>query len=244
MSKKLEGKIAVITGGNSGMGLATAKRFVEEGAYVFVTGRRQKELDEAVKVIGENVTAVQGDVANLADLERLFETVKIKKGHLDVLFTNAGVGYMAPFESFTEEMFDKTFDVNVRGTFFTIQKALPLFTKGGSIILTGSMAGNKGIQNFTVYNASKAAVRSFARSLTMELKDRKIRTNVISPGPIDTPTLAPLPKEVIQYMVSTIPLGHIGAAEEIAKAAVFLASDDSDFITGIELGVDGGLGQV
>jgi NAD(P)-dependent dehydrogenase (short-subunit alcohol dehydrogenase family) len=241
---KLAGKIALITGGSSGIGLATAQRFVAEGAYVFITGRRQAELDAAVKLIGSNVTGVQGDVANLADLDRLYSTVKQQKGRIDILFANAGVGEFAPLGSITEEHFDTTFNVNVRGTLFTIQKALPLLNDGGSIILTGSIAGVKGIPAFGVYSATKAAIRSFVRSWTSALKDRYIRANGISPGTIDTPILAPLPKEAIAQILSTVPMGRMGEPDEIAKAAVFLASDDSSYITGIELFVDGGAAQI
>jgi NAD(P)-dependent dehydrogenase (short-subunit alcohol dehydrogenase family) len=241
---KLAGKIAVITGGSSGIGLATAQRFVAEGAYVFITGRRQAELDAAVKLIGNYVTGVQGDVAKLADLDRLYETVKTEKGRLDIVFANAGGGELAPLGSITEEHFDKTFNVNVRGTLFTVQKALPLLNDGGSIILTGSIAGVKGIPAFGVYSATKAAIRSFVRSWTSDLKDRHIRANVISPGTIDTPILAPLPKEAIAQILSTVPMGRMGEPDEIAKAAVFLASDDSSYITGIELFVDGGAAQI
>jgi NAD(P)-dependent dehydrogenase (short-subunit alcohol dehydrogenase family) len=241
---KLAGKIAVITGGTSGIGLATAQRFVAEGADVFITGRRQAELDAAVKQIGSNVTGVQGDVAHLADLDRLYSTVKQQKGRIDILFANAGAGEFAPLGSITEEHFDKTFNVNVRGTLFTVQKALPLLNDGGSIILTGSIAGVKGIPAFGVYSATKAAIRSFVRSWTADLKDRHIRANVISPGTIDTPILAPLPKEAIAQILSTVPMGRMGVPDEIAKAAVFLASDDSSYVTGIELFVDGGAAQI
>ncbi len=250
MPGKLEGKVAVITGGNSGMGLATAKRFVAEGAYVFVTGRRQVELDKAVKEIGKNVTAVQGDVANLKDLDRLYATVKEQKGRIDVLFANAGRGEFAPLGTITEEHFDQTFDVNVKGLLFTVQKALPLFKDGGSIILNASIAGIKGIEAFSVYSASKAAVRSFARSWTNDLKSRKIRVNVISPGPIDTPiidTVAPTEEERNQFkagLVAAVPMGRMGTSDEIAGPALFLASDDSSFVTGVELFVDGGMAQV
>jgi NAD(P)-dependent dehydrogenase (short-subunit alcohol dehydrogenase family) len=243
-TKKLAGKVAVITGGNSGMGLATAKRFVAEGAYVFITGRRPKELDAAVKEIGRNVTGVQGDVTNLADLDRLYETVQKQKGRIDVLFANAGVGEFVGMGSITEEHFDRIMDINVKGTLFTVQKALPLFTNGGSIIMTGSVAAVKGVGNFTVYNASKAAIRSFARTWTTDLKGRNIRVNVLSPGPIDTPIMGPLPKETVAAIVSMVPMGRIGESDEIAKVAVFLASDDSSYVSGIELFVDGGLAQV
>lgn len=242
---KLEGKVTVITGATSGMALATAKMFVAEGAYVFITGRRQKELEEAVKAIGKNVTGVQGDAGNLADLDRLFATVKAQKGHIDVLFASAGVGeFNIPIGSITEEHFDKTFNVNVRGTLFTVQKALALMGEGGSIIMNGSIASIKGFPALSVYNATKAAVRSFARSWTSDLKERKIRVNVISPGTIDTGIFVGVPKEVKDQFISLIPMGRIGQPEEIASAALFLASDDSSFITGIELFVDGGTAQI
>ena len=247
---KLSGKVAVITGGNSGMGLATAKRFVAEGAYVFITGRRQAELDAAVKEIGENVTGVQGDVANLADLDRLFATVKEQKGRVDVLFANAGVGEYGRIGEITEEHFDKVFKINVKGLLFTVQKALALMPDGGSIILNASIASIKGIESFGVYAATKAAVRSFARSWTVDLKARKIRVNALSPGPIDTPIfdgLAPTGAEVAEIKKgfgAGVPLGRIGEADEIAKVAVFLASDDSSFVAGIELFVDGGMAQI
>jgi NAD(P)-dependent dehydrogenase (short-subunit alcohol dehydrogenase family) len=247
---KLDGKIAVVTGGNSGIGLATAKQFAEDGAYVFITGRRQKELDAAIKQIGQNVTAVQGDVLNLKDLDRLYETVKREKGRIDILFANAGIGEFAPLGSITEEHFDKIFDINVKGVVFTVQKALPLFQDGGSIMLNASIAGSKANPFFSVYGATKAALRSFVRSWTVELKDRKIRVNAISPGPINTPgfdSLGSTPQEneaFRQALLSMTPMGRFGEPDEVAKAASFLASDDSSFITGIELFVDGGSGQV
>jgi NAD(P)-dependent dehydrogenase (short-subunit alcohol dehydrogenase family) len=240
---KLQGKVAVITGGTTGIGLASAKLFVKEGAYVFITGRRQKELDAAVEAIGSNVTGVRGDIAKLADLDGLYERVK-KMGRIDVLFANAGVGAFVPLESITEEYFDQTFDINVKGTLFTVQKALPLLNDGASIILTGSVASVKGTPAFGVYAASKAAVRSFVRTWTSELKDRRIRSNVVSPGPVDTPIVARQPPETIARIVSTIPMGRMGEADEIARAALFLASDDSSFVTGIELFVDGGRAQI
>ncbi|MGC1305226.1 MAG: glucose 1-dehydrogenase [Caulobacteraceae bacterium] len=240
---KLKGKVAVITGGTTGIGLAAARLFVEEGAHVFITGRRQKELDEAVQAIGANVTGVQGDVANLADLDRLYEIVGAK-GRIDIVFANAGIGEIAPMGSITEDFFDKIFDINVKGVLFTVQKALPLLNDGGSIILTGSVAGVKGTPGFGVYGASKAAVRNFVRGWTVELKDRRIRSNVLSPGPIDTPIFDPMPEDVIARITSTIPMGRLGEADEVAKAALFLASDDSSFITGIELFVDGGRAQI
>jgi NAD(P)-dependent dehydrogenase (short-subunit alcohol dehydrogenase family) len=244
MPKKLEGKIAVVTGGTEGIGLATAKLFVKEGAYVFITGRRQKELDEAVKAIGSKVSGVQGDVAKLADLDRLYETVAKTKGQIDIVFANAGVGEFARFGCVTEEHFDKLFNVNVRGTLFTVQKALPLLKDGGSIILNGSSANMKGTPAFGVYAASKAAIRSFVRTWTSDLKDRHIRSNVVSPGPIDTPLTSRLPADALARIVSTIPMGRMGKPDEIAKAALFLASDDSSFVTGIELFVDGGRAQI
>ena len=237
---KLDGKVAVITAATSGMALATAKLFVEEGAYVFITGRRKDKLDEAVKAIGKNVTGVQGDASNLADLDRLYDTVKKEKGHIDILFASAGRGEFAPIGQITEQHFDDTFDLNVRGTLFTVQKALPLFTDGGSIILNGSIVSIKGFPAFGVYAASKAAVRSFARTWVNDLKDRKIRVNVISPGPIDTPALDPLGEEAKEGFKSQIPLGTLGRPEEIATTALFLASKDSSFVNGVELYVDGG----
>ena len=250
MSKKLEGKVAVITGGNSGMGLATAQRFVAEGAHVVITGRRQKELDDAVKLIGKNVTAVRGDVANLADLDRLYQVVKEKHGHVDIVFANAGMGEFAPFGQITEAHFDKLFNINVKGVLFTVQKALPLFRDGGSIILNASIVSSKGMEAFSVYSATKAAVRSFARTWTVDLKQRKIRVNTLSPGPIDTPIfdgLGETKAEVDQVkagLAAAVPLGRMGTSDEIAKVALFLASDDSSFVTGIELFVDGGMAQV
>jgi NAD(P)-dependent dehydrogenase (short-subunit alcohol dehydrogenase family) len=242
---KLKGKVAVITGATSGMALATAKLFVEEGAYVFITGRRQPQLDTAVKEIGRNVTGVQGDSGNLGDLDRLYATVKAQKGRVDILFASAGIGdFGVPIGSVTEEEFDNTFNVNVRGTLFTVQKALPLMPDGGSIILNGSIASQKGFPGLGVYNASKAAVRSFARTWTSDLKERKIRVNVISPGTIDTGIFVGRPKELKEQFISLIPMGRIGEPREIATAALFLASDDSSFITGIELFVDGGTAQV
>src|SRR6266576_1573365 len=244
MTKRLEGKTAVITGGTEGIGFATAKLFVQEGAYVFITGRRQKELDEAVKAIGTNVSGVQGDVAQLADLDRLYDTVSRVKGRIDIVFANAGVGEFVPFGSVTEEHFDKLFNINVKGTLFTVQKALPLLNDGGSIILTGSVGSVKGTPAFGVYGATKAAIRNFVRAWTVELKDRRIRSNVLSPGPTDTPIVDQQPQDAIARIVSTIPMGRMGEPDEIAKAALFLASDDSSFITGIELFVDGGRAQV
>lgn len=251
MADKLTGKVAVITGGTSGIGLATAQRFVEEGAYVFITGRRQNELDAAVKQIGKNVTGVQGDVSNLADLDRLYALVKQMKGHIDILFANAGTGEFASLGSITEEHFDKIFNSNVRGLLFSVQKALPLFNDGGSLILNASIVASKGTEAFSVYSASKAAVRSFARTWTVDLKNRKIRVNAISPGIVPTPgysnSLGMSKEQINGYAaqtVYTVPLRRVGTPDEIAKAVVFLASDDSSYITGIELAVDGGFAQI
>ncbi|MFF1834768.1 glucose 1-dehydrogenase [Streptomyces sp. NPDC058231] len=240
---KLQGKVAVITGGTTGIGLATAKLFAREGAHVFITGRRRKELDEAVEAIGGNVCGVQGDVAELTDLDHLYETVK-EKGRIDIVFANAGVGEFASLEDVTEEHFDKIFNINVKGALFTVQKALPLLNDGASIILTGSVASVKGTPAFSVYGASKAAIRNFVRGWTVELKDRHIRSNVLSPGPIETPLVAAQPQVAIANIVSTIPMGRMGDPDEVAKAALFLASDDSSFVTGIELFVDGGRAQI
>jgi NAD(P)-dependent dehydrogenase (short-subunit alcohol dehydrogenase family) len=247
---KLQGKIAVVTGGNSGIGLATAKRFHSEGAYVYITGRRQEHLDAAVKEIGQDVTGVQSDVSNLLDLDRLFDQIKREKGRIDVLFANAGSAEFAPLGGYTAEHFDRLFNANVRGLAFTVQKALPLLVNGATIILNASVVGSKGFANMGVYNASKAAVRSFARTWTSELKDRQIRVNVVSPGPIETPLISSLagsPEAEQQFkaqMAAGIPLGRLGSPDDIAKAVVFLASDDSGFVAGIELFVDGGMIQV
>ena len=247
---KHEGKIAVITGGNSGIGLATAQRLANEGAYVFITGRRQPELDAAVKLIGKNVTAVQGDVSNLADLDRLYATVKQQKGRIDILFANAGGGEFAPLGSITEAHYDKAFNINVKGVLFTVQKALPLLVDGGAIVLNASIVSSKGMPAFSVYSATKAALRSFARTWTVDLKDRKIRVNAVSPGPIETPGvdgLAKNPGDLAQIkanLASAVPMGRMGTADEIAKVVSFLASDDASFITGIELFVDGGMAQI
>ncbi len=248
---RLNGKIAVITGGSSGIGLGTAKRFVEEGAQVVIFGRREKVLQEAADIIGRNVTTVMGDVARMEDLDRLYATVKEKHGHIDVLFANAGAGTVAPLAAATEAHFDQTFDVNVKGLFFTVQKALPLFKDGGSIILNSSVSNVKGLPAFSAYAASKAAVRSFARSWTMELLDRKIRVNTMSPGAIETPALATTTgltaeqaEAAVAQFTSQIPMGRRGKPEEIAAALVFLATDESSYITGIDLAVDGGWAQV
>jgi NAD(P)-dependent dehydrogenase (short-subunit alcohol dehydrogenase family) len=247
---KLEEKIALITGGNSGIGLATAKQFVNEGAYVFITGRRQSELDTAVKQIGESVTAVQGDVSKLGDLDRLFAQIKQEKGRLDVVFANAGVATYAAFGTITEEHFDSIFNINVKGLLFTVQKALPLLPDGASIILNASIVASKGLPMNSVYSATKAAIRSFARTWTTDLKDRRIRVNAVSPGPIETPGLNNLVastgggEERLKMLSNNVPLGRLGTPDEIAKAVVFLASDDSSYVTGTELFVDGGFAQV
>ena len=250
MSKKLEGKVALVTGGNSGIGLATAQRFVAEGAQVFITGRRKEELDAAVKLIGKNVTAVQGDVSKLADLDKLYEIIKQKAGRLDILFANAGGGEFVPLGQITEAHFDKWFGINVKGLLFTVQKALPLMPDGASIVLNASIVSIKGLPSFSVYSATKAAVRSFARTWAVDLKDRKIRVNVVSPGPIETPAIdriAGSKEEQDQFkagMAASVPLGRMGQPDEIAKAVVFLGSDDGSFVNGIELFVDGGMAQI
>jgi NAD(P)-dependent dehydrogenase (short-subunit alcohol dehydrogenase family) len=247
---KLSGKIAVITGGNSGIGLATAKLFAAEGAQVVITGRRKDDLDAAVKDIGNKAYGVQGDVSKLADLDQLFADIKQKFGHIDILFANAGIGELSPVDAVTEDHFDRQFDINVKGLFFTVQKALPLIKNGGSILLTSSIVNTKGMGAFSVYSATKAAVRSFARSWTTDLKDRKIRVNSISPGPIDTPIFNKMgltdqqAQEMGGHIVSQVPMGRFGTPEEIAKSALFLASDDSSYITGIDMYVDGGMAQV
>lgn len=247
--KKLEGKVAVVTGGTTGIGLATAKRLAEDGAFVFITGRRQKELDAAVAVIGENAFGVQGDVSNLEDLDRLYETIKEKKGKIDIFFANAGGGEFARLGEISEKHFDTIFGNNVKGLLFSVQKALPLISEGGSIILNASTAASSGFEAFSVYGASKAAVRSFARGWMMDLKDRKIRVNAISPGPIETPAINNLAADEEQAQqfkdafVSQIPLGRIGQPEEVASAVSFLASSDSSFVNGSELFTDGGMRQ-
>jgi NAD(P)-dependent dehydrogenase (short-subunit alcohol dehydrogenase family) len=244
MTRKLEGKVAVITGGSAGIGLGAAKRFVEEGAQVFITGRRQSELDKAVAEIGGNAFAIQADVSNLADIDRIYEIVRTKAGRIDVLLANVGIYEFGALGEITEDHFDKTFDTNVRGLLFTVQKALPLLSTGASVILTGSIASIKGSPAFSVYNASKAAIRSFARSWIVDLKGRDIRVNVLSPGHTQTPGLSVLLDETVRDgMNANVPLGRMGTPDDVAKAAVFLASDDSSYITGIELFVDGGLAQ-
>ena len=251
MTNKLNNKIAVVTGGTSGIGLASAKAFADEGAIVYITGRKQAELDTAVASIGKNARGFKADSTSLADLNLLFETVKTTHGHIDVLFANAGGGSMLPLEAVTEDHYDDTFDRNVKGVVFTVQKALPLLASGASVILTGSTAGSKGTANFSIYSASKAAVRNLTRSWVLEFKDRNIRVNTLSPGPVHTPGLVNLAgpdkanqQGLLDYLTNQVPIGRMGQPEDIAHAAVFLASDDSSFITGIELFVDGGLAQI
>lgn len=241
---RLDGKVAVITGGTSGIGLATAQRFVDEGAHVFIVARRQEGLDEAVATIGKNVTPVQADVTKTNDLDRVYQTVKQICGHLDVVVANAGRGAFSPITEITEELVDEVFDLNLKAVLFTVQKALPLMRDGGSIIITSSIAGVKGFPGRTAYAAAKAGLRAFARVWTTELKDRKIRSNLLIPGPVNTPQTARLPREAINQVVSSVPLGRIAEVDEIASAALFLASDESAFVTGIELFVDGGAAQV
>jgi NAD(P)-dependent dehydrogenase (short-subunit alcohol dehydrogenase family) len=244
MSEKLAGKIAVVTGGSAGIGLGAAKRFAAEGAQVFITGRRQTELDKAIAEIRGNATAVPGDVSNLADIDRIYATVKAKAGRIDVLFVNAGFYEFGTFGEITEEHFDKTFNTNVRGLLFAVQKALPLLAKGSSVILTGSIASIKGFPSFSVYNATKAAVRSFARSWIVDLKGHDIRVNVLSPGHIDTPGLSTLMTDAQKAeAVATVPLERLGTPDDLGKAAVFLASDDSSYVNGVEFFVDGGVAQ-
>jgi NAD(P)-dependent dehydrogenase (short-subunit alcohol dehydrogenase family) len=250
MSQRLAGKVAVVTGGSTGIGLATAERFAAEGARVFVTGRRPEELAAAVKRIGHGAVGVQGDVAKLADLDRLYATVKAQAGRVDVLFANAGVGEFAPIGQVTEAHFDRVFGINVKGLLFTVQKALPLMPDGAAVILNASIVSVKGMPAFGVYSATKAAVRSFARTWANELKDRRIRVNAVSPGPIETPAIDGLAgspekgQDFLKEMAKGVPLGRVGQPDEIAKAVVFLASDDASYVNGVELFVDGGMVQV
>ncbi|HLV99310.1 MAG TPA: SDR family oxidoreductase [Ktedonobacterales bacterium] len=247
---RLDGKVAVITGGSTGIGFATAKLFVDEGAYVYITGRRQNELDKAVQQIGKNVTGVQGDVSHLADIDRLYDIVKRQHGRIDILFANAGGGTLAPLGKISEEDFDTTFNSDVKGVLFTVQKALPLLRDGSSVILNASVAASTAEEAFSVYSAAKAAVRSFARTWTLDLKDRHIRVNAISPGPVQTPLLSGVgqnkqeTERIVAHFVSEVPMGRMGNPDEIAKAVLFLASDDSSFVTGTELFADGGMAQV
>jgi NAD(P)-dependent dehydrogenase (short-subunit alcohol dehydrogenase family) len=249
MSKKLSGKIALVTGGSSGIGLASAQELAEQGAQVYITGRRQEELDAAVALIGPLATGIRADASVLGDLDTVFSTIASESGKLDVLFANAGGGDMMPLGAITEEHFDRIFGTNVRGVLFTVQKALPLLTNGASVILTGSTAAAKGTASFSVYSASKAAVRNLARSWALDLKERGIRVNVVSPGPIRTPGLGGLvPEEhrqgLFDALASGVPLGRLGEPEEIGKTVAFLASDDASFINAAEIYVDGGLAQI
>lgn len=247
---KLDGKVAVVTGGNSGIGLAAARRFAQEGAEVVIVGRRREALDQALQAIGPHATAVQGDIAQLDDLDRVFAEIEAKHGRIDVLFANAGLGDMQPLGAISEVSFDRTFGVNVKGTLFTVQKALPLMKAGGSIILTGSTTGSMGTPAFSVYSATKAAVRNLARSWALDLKGTGIRVNVLSPGATATPGLleglarAGDQDAMVAGLAAQTPLGRIGKPEEIAAAALFLASDESSFMTGSELFADGGIAQV
>ncbi len=241
---KLNGKVAVFTGGSSGIGLAIAQRFAAEGAHVFITGRRQAELNEAAALIGERAEAVQGDVTSMADLNRLYRTVAASKGRLDILVANSGFSEASTLSDITEEHFDKTFGLNARATLFTVQKAVPLMVGGGTVVLIGSIAGFIGTPSYGAYGATKAATRSYARTWTNELADSGIRVNTLSPGPIDTPMMAGATEEVRRTLTGMIPLGRLGRPEEVAAAALFLASDESSFIAGAELCIDGGMSQV
>src|SRR6202790_5391022 len=247
---KLQGKVAVVTGGTTGIGFATAKRFVDEGAYVFITGRRDRELAAAAKEIGRNVTGIQSDVSSLADLDSLFAQIKREKGKLDIVFANAGVAKHASLGEITEELYDSTFDINVKGLLFTVQKALPLLKDGASIVLCASVVASKGLPSSSVYSATKAAVRSFARTWATDLRSRRIRVNAVSPGSTDTPGLSELlgssetGQQRLKMISNVVPLGRLGKPDEIAKAVVFLASDDASYVTGAELFVDGGFAQV
>jgi NAD(P)-dependent dehydrogenase (short-subunit alcohol dehydrogenase family) len=249
MGNKLEGKIAVITGGTSGIGLATAKRFVEEGAYVFISGLYQKEVDKTISEIGKNISGIQSDVSKLADIDKMYDVVKDQKGHIEILFANAGIIEFAPLGEISEEHFDKIFDIDVKGLLFTVKKALQIFQDGGSINLMASVGSSKGSAVLSVYHAAKAAVRSFAQSWSLNLNQRNIRVNAISPGPIDTPFVSQVlndqqTENFLKNSVNSTSIGRMGSSDEVAKAVSFLASDDSSYITGKELFVDGGMGQI
>lgn len=251
MTHDFANKVVVVTGGTSGIGLATAQAFAQAGAWVFITGRRQQALDAAVKAIGGRVTGVRGDMSDLGDIDRLYDAVQQQHAQIDVIFANAGGGEFAPLGAITEEHYQQTFDTNVKGVLFTVQKALPLLRDGASVILTSSVTGVKGTPAFSVYSATKAAVRNFARSWILDLKDRRIRVNAISPGPIETAGLVELAgadaaaqQGLLDHMASLVPLGRVGQPEEIAKAVLFLASGESSFVNGIEMFVDGGMAQI
>lgn len=249
MSNRLEGKVALITGGTTGIGRASLQEFVSQGATVFVTGRRQAELDEAVALAGSGAIGIRGDISDMDDLDRIYSEIGEKAGYLDIVFANAGLGDFLPMGEITEEHFDRIFSVNVKGTLFSVQKALPLLRDGGSVILTGSTTGSSGTENFSVYSASKAAVRNFARNWILDLKKRRIRVNTLSPGPVETPGLTGLvptghAQGLLDSFADLVPLGRVGQPGEIAKAALFLASDDSSFVNGIELFADGGIAQI
>lgn len=249
MTSRLNGKVALVTGGSSGIGLATAKRFAAEGATVYITGRKQEALDAAVKSIGGNVKAIQADSSNLADLDKVYATIRTQSGKLDVLFANAGIAAFVPLSGITEEHYDSIINTNLKGVIFTVQQAVPLLSEGASIILTSSTAGYRGMEAFSVYSATKAAIRQLARSWLIDLKAKKIRVNVVSPGMVDTPAIAGLVGDanaagMKAHVASTIPLGRIALPEDVASAATFLASDDASYINGVDLPVDGGSSQI